>query len=184
MRKLYLLPLVFLCFMMPLSKAEAKTVAYISSDNTAEITEKDPMSGRLFIPDVHVQVGLYDVDSFGTLEERQTITDLENAAAMYSYGDVTMIGDHNYQGFDRIQNVTPGKTIAYIQTGFEFSEYVAVECGIGRNETTHIYDENGEKLYLRGEDTIVTTTCLGDDPNSIFYVIWKPFGYRPDAETY
>lgn len=66
--------------------------------------------GELSIPVIDYQARLYGTDVNGDGKSAQEITDSEDSAAIFPYGHHTVIADHDYQGFDRIKEITPDDT--------------------------------------------------------------------------
>lgn len=71
-------------------------------------------SDGLIIPSVGVNIRLgYFEPGSGTNEQAQAIVDMPETGIYYDDGKVVYIGDHNYQGFNKMMNCREGST-AYI----------------------------------------------------------------------
>lgn len=95
------------------------------------IVETDSMK-PLFIP----SLGIFVLAKTG---DRQKNTDAPNTAAMWNWGKLTVIADHNYQGFSRLNRAVIGKTRAYLGP----KAYI---CDV--SEIGHVrLSEKGNRLY-------------------------------------
>ena len=175
MKKRYLIciaAMVLMCFLNAWNLSiNAQTVTLIA-DNTAEMAERSGMNGRLIIPDADISVALFDVRTQGA-QYRQAVTDAEDSAAWFQYGNSDIVADHNEQGFIRITRVTAGKSYAYVQKGNEIKKYVCVDCGVGQNTLTALIDRNGHNFCNYDPETMVTYTCY-DGWKVVYYAVWTP----------
>lgn len=108
--------------------------------------------GRLYIPDLDVNVGLYR----GT---NQYITDREDSANIFSLGKSfgTTIADHNNQEFSKLFNVSVG-TKGYINNIHQ--QRIHLECTDvfeGYNTGSHIVNKSG--IIVMGDDDYLMYTC-------------------------
>ena len=152
--------------------AHAMSVVLVP-DNSQEMAENDGMVGRLYIPDLGIDVAAYDVTKDGAAI-RQKVTDDEDSAAYFRAGTETIIADHTDQGFSVIENAVPGETVAYMLKGKTCEKYICVEADQGQNTTRDLYDKNGVSFTKRNDEGgFVTYTCyIGWE--IIRYAVWMP----------
>ena len=132
------------------------------------------MSGRLTIPSAGVDVALFEVSSSdGTANQK--VTDASDSAAYMPWGNQMLIGDHYYQGFDKMKNSKVG-TIAYINDGNRIQAYICTEKAAGQNITSDLLDKNGNSLYSRNAGGICMYTCnvVVYNNQDITYSLWQP----------
>lgn len=149
----------------------------ITPDNTIEMEQRQNMLGRLFVPDLGINVAVFNTDLY-PYTQAQALMDQEDSACFTRYGNVVLMGDHNYQGFIVIQDAIPGDTIMTFQKGASFKNYICTEVGTGINATSHAFDKNGQKFYLRDPGTVVLCTCK-DNSGSIYYAVFTPVDDAP-----
>lgn len=132
--------------------------------------------GMLIIPSLRIYVPLYEG------EDTQGIVDAPDSAVFFRMGVQDCIADHCHQeGFSRLANAVPDKTVAWIVSSEEFTQYLCI-----RNEIGHITTENG-KHYLRDANMnpvykqnaggLCIYTCTGKTESEITYVhltYWRP----------
>lgn len=105
-------------------------------------TYYDPgdISGRLYIPDLRINVGLYTESAYATPGVAQSICDAADSAVyLYDYPGRALIGDHCNQDFSSLYNSYVGMPV-YIYG----QEYVCVDNGWGIN--------NGDSIIIGGSD--------------------------------
>lgn len=129
------------------------------------------MIGRLYIPDVSVNVALFNTSNLSA-KERQYVVDLLDSAAVFYLSSQCIIGDHDLQGFQNIRDVIENKTVAYIQKGSYTDTYICTEIGDGHNTGTTITDKNNLPIEERNDADIIMYTCNGCWQN-ITYTVWK-----------
>ena len=149
--------------------AEAMT-ALVVPDNTAEMQTTGSWA-HLYIPDVDINVPLYDVSTQGA-EGRQGAVDAANSAATFMYGKIRILCDHNTDGFINMTKAENGKTMLYIQRGSEIEQYVCVEKGKGTNATNALLDANGTKFKEREDIDMVAYTCT-ETWVTVHYTCWR-----------
>lgn len=140
----------------------------------SEMARRTGMSGRLTIPSAGVDVALFEVSSSdGTANQK--VTDASDSAAYMPWGNQMLIGDHYYQGFDKMKNSKIG-TIAYINDGNRIQAYICTEKAAGQNITSDLLDKNGNSLYNRNAGGICMYTCnfIVYDNQDITYSLWQP----------
>lgn len=122
-------------------------------------------SDGLIIPSVGVNIRLvYFEPGSGTNEQAQAIVDMPETGIYYDDGKVVYIGDHNYQGFDKMMNCSEGST-AYIY-GKKVTCYKAS------------YGTNTGALYLSDGtpanefDGYIMYTCTDMSGRNVFMTFW------------
>lgn len=112
--------------------------------------------GRWIIPDVGIDVACYP-------SNEQSVCDSADSACYFSYGDQTIIADHDYQGFSALFNCKEG-TLAYLSTAEGIKKYKCTRVFNGHNRHTQPYLTDIEGNSLRcGYNTggITCYTCNG-----------------------
>lgn len=140
----------------------------------AEMPRRSGMSGRLTIPDVNVNVALFEV-SASDGAANQKITDKTDSAAFIPWGNQWLVADHYYQGFEKMKNSKIG-TIAYINNGERMQAYICVEKAAGKNVSYTLLDNKGNDLYNRNAGGICMYTCnvVIYNGQDITYSLWQP----------
>lgn len=122
-----------------------------------EISVKPGMVGRLVIPSVGIDVGLYTDGEGATEKEKlQNICDREDAAAFFCDGIGYLIADHNNQAFQVLDSVKQGDK-AFILRGHSI---LSLECDLrmdGHNYGQGIVDDTGN--YVSSLSDYVCYTC-------------------------
>lgn len=122
-------------------------------------------SDGLIIPSVGVNIRLiYFEPGSGTNEQAQAIVDMPETGIYYDDGNVVYIGDHNYQGFNKMMNCREGST-AYIY---------------GKKVTCYktSYGINTGALYLSDGtpanefDGYIMYTCTDMTGRNVFMTFW------------
>lgn len=117
---------------------------------------KKSLKGRLLIPCVGIDVGLYYVDWYSG----QAIADRRDSAGWYHHylaKDSEVIADHKTQEFKTLPEVQIGDT-AYIVTR---EAVLVLTCSVvmdGRNTGDDLVDGDGRKVY--GDADYICYTCL------------------------
>lgn len=112
--------------------------------------------GRLHIPSVGIDVGLYGSS------DRQAVVDRKNAACAFrqSYGRRTLlIADHYTQGFATLMDVTVGMTGHIEKADGKTVHIVCVEVLDGHNTGHGITDDHG--ISVVGQHDYLMYTCMG-----------------------
>lgn len=159
------------------STAEAESVEVPTPNDNPEPApteqSEDPgdISGRLYIPDLGINVGLYMVSTFDENEETQQIVcNAEDSAVyLYDYPGRALIGDHCYQDFSSLYNSYIGMPV-YIYG----QEYVCVENGWGINTGNTIIVENGDVQDINDGLTVLYTCASRSDSYDVWYVTVAP----------
>lgn len=142
---------------------------------SVEMESRHGMIGRLIIPDVGVDVALFN-------RYTQSTVDNKDSAGTYRYnGGQMVIADHKNQGFSAMKNSVPEQTIAYINDGETIKTYICVDNNVGSNKSNGIpydlLDCNGDSIYLQNTGGMCMYTC-NDHWSSITYTYWQPFGMQ------
>lgn len=117
--------------------------------------------GRLFIPDVGVNVALqYDCSD---MDVNQSICNAQDTALFYhacTYAN-DCIADHKHQGFNAIIGCVPGETMAYILHAD--GTVIAYRC-VGNTEGTNtgetVFSNNGMDILDHSSYDLQMYTCL------------------------
>lgn len=121
--------------------------------------------GILDIPSCNIRLPVYSMfDSIRPVDRPNM------AGASYFHGGKLVIGDHNYQGFDRIKKLQPGDTFNfYTNKGTVVLEVMRSYTGF--NEGSHLSDANHKQLSGRWDsDTYVMYTCNDSKAYSVWIV--------------
>lgn len=121
--------------------------------------------GRWVIPDVGVNVACYE-------SRDQSVCDAKDSAAVFGYGETTLIADHNNQGFSAIRRCKAG-TKAYMDTGSGRQEYVCTSVLQGHNTGTQLTDANGNDLNKANAGGFTCYTC-NDNWRNITIAFFEP----------
>lgn len=112
--------------------------------------------GRLYIPDVGIDVGLYGS------KDRQAVVDRQDSACAFrlSYGRRTLlIADHNTQAFGPLLDVTEGMTGHIELKDGTIKHIICVGVLDGHNTGHGITDDHG--LSVVGRHDYLMYTCMG-----------------------
>lgn len=145
-----------------------------SLNNTEEMESRLGMVGRFYIPDIEINVALFNVDG-ADYTTKAAYADAEDSGLWYIDKDMVVIGDHAYQGFGASKDVVPGETLCYIQCGEEITIYQCAAKGTGINTTKALLDENGERLRDREGYSFMTYCCADSSGEHIYYTFWIPY---------
>ena len=164
------------------SSEGADQVDFIPEDSTEEIVvESEPEEyvfnpydysssvgdkGRLVIPDVGVNVGLYcGTEADGWVGDyAQSVTDAQDSAVVLLMPGHHVIGDHWNQGFDGIKSAVPGETLAYVVYGdasYETWRCVGLDLN-GVNDGYTIWTSDGRNVYDSYLENMIMYTCNGN----------------------
>lgn len=140
-----------------------------------EINAKKGMVGRLTIPTVSVDVGLFSA-SIKTGSNAQEIVDEQDSAAYLIdateyYGQI-LIADHVHQGFSGIKSSVVGETIAYINFGTHVESFVCTKVFIGVNTGHDLVDMHKVSIAGKNDGGLCMYTCNSDGTITITY--WRP----------
>lgn len=136
----------------------------ITTDET-DIIDDGSYYGRLYIPSVDIDVGLYH-------SKKQKITDDIDSANIFEQGDYfgQVIADHRKQDFLNLPNISIGER-AYIKNKNEhIINLVCIATCTGKNIRSDIIDNHGTSIMGRTNYTMYT--CL-DMHGSVFVSLWS-----------
>lgn len=119
--------------------------------------------GRFYIPDVGVNVALYD-------SYAQSVCDKKDSACLFNYASQRVIADHKHQGFSAIKKCKPGM-IAYISDGERIERFICTEIIQGHNDG-YLYDADYNDIEDRNPNGITCYTC-NDHWRNITIVFFK-----------
>ena len=125
----------------------------------------------LSIPDLDVEVPVYDTRIATVDVNLQDIVDMKDSAVIFAQRDTDfyIIADHAHQGFRAIKNAIPNETRAY----FNGEEYICAYNFTGKN-LDELVDENGENINsYNGKADICMYTCMDSRAVNIYIVMWK-----------
>jgi hypothetical protein len=126
-----------------------------SYDKSADDYNYSNYYGRLYIPSVGIDVALY-------YECSQEVVDMEDGAAIFDREgyEGLIIGDHNYQGFSKLSNISSGST-GYIKLADgEILNIQCIEYAQGHNTKSEITYTDGT-IVSSGYDFLMYTCQYG-----------------------
>lgn len=144
-------------------------------DKVSEIESKSCHlgdEGRLFIPDVGVDVALYRTTISNGGYHAQYIVDCSDSAAIFTQGGQDVIADHSHQGFDAMKGSVVG-TMAYIKTNNGVQPYICIENTQGHN-VGPIVTEDGRYAYEFNDGGIMMYTC-NESWHNVTITVWRPY---------
>lgn len=130
---------------------------------------------RWVIPSVGCNVATYAVSYNESASYIQEVTDRSDSAVIMTCDGVSVIADHNNQGFWGLHNVSVGTT-AYMDFGDSTRSYECFRVDYGHNtEENRMYDGNGNVMRYNNfpAGTIICYTCL-DHWTNIYITYWTP----------
>lgn len=140
----------------PPVRTEAMQVIWRNMETARQIQLRPSLKGRLLIPSVGIDVGLYYVDWYNG----QGVADRRDSAGWYHrYLSKTseVIADHSTQEFGRLPEVQAGDR-AYLLTG---KEIIVLTCTLvmdGHNTGERLTDADGRTVYDYAD--YLCYTCL------------------------
>ena len=140
--------------------------------NKTSESEKLGTVGRLFLPSIDLNVAVYNAN-LNTDENynAQSIVDKVDSAAYFKLGSKEVIADHNYQGFNKLMNMSLN-TNAYIKkTDGTITNYQMINKFIGKNISTDLIDSNGKNV-IEYDGQLIIYTCY-NSYEDILITIWK-----------
>ena len=115
----------------------------------------------LIIPSLFIIVPLYR-RKYG--ENGQDIVDRPKSAAIWNWGNLTVIADHVHQeNFFNLNKSVPGKTVLYIyDKGIKRYICDSSEIGFTRQEGSQnvLYDSKERSVYFLNLDGLMIYTCI------------------------
>ncbi len=128
--------------------------------------------GRLYIPSVDLNVGLYSVDM--TSNVAQKIVDDYDSAAYFEFNNQNVIADHNHQGFHKIINI-PISEKAYIKKADgSVDTYQLTQKFEGKNLEYDLVDLNDQSVF-NNPNALIMYTCykMSEYDNHIMITIFQ-----------
>jgi len=150
-----------------------ETVSVVSELDTIKNT-KDKLGsmGRLYIPSVHLNVGVYHANVLGDENyNAQTIVDRKDSAAYYKLGNQYIIADHNYQGFNKLISVASGAKAYIKKSDGTVAVYKLKRKFEGRNTSADLTDAKGTSIQDM-EAGLVMYTCYKSE-KIIMVTLWE-----------
>ena len=149
-----------------------------------KIEKKMGTAGRLTIPDVGVDVALYNASLYGG---SQGIVDAHDSAAYMQdawglYNSV-LIADHWNQGFDAMKSSVPDATKAYAKTSSGTIEYICVANFTGHNTGRDLTDDDYKRITNLYSDGLIMYTC-NDHWSNVTITFWAPMSSYGHPDTY
>lgn len=133
--------------------------------------------GRLKIKSVDLDVALFK-SSIYDLSHSQPVVDRTDSAAYLEdskeYYGFIIIADHVHQGFSKIKQSVPNKTVLEINFKDKQENYICIEKIIGYNGydgKTGIFDVDGKSIAWRHDNGICLYTCNSD--GTITITFWE-----------
>ena len=142
-----------------------------SANNQEEMEERPAMIGRLYIPDVGVNVALFDTTGM-KYNIGQSYVEAEDSSAWKDKNGIGVVADHGNQTFKDIHKSVSNETMAYIQVGENIKTYVCASSGCGTNTRKKLIDENGQEIYNTKGIDFMTYACADDTGVNIYYQTW------------
>ena len=122
-------------------------------DVAAQMASRPGMMGRLSIPDVGIDVAVFNSDS-------QATADAVDSACYFDWLGYPVMGDHQNQGWSALQYCVPGSTLAYFDNGSSVTTYTCTDNFTGINTGYGFTYDDGTPL---SGSSLVLYTCLGSD---------------------
>ena len=144
-----------------------------SADNTDEMLARPRMEYRFYIPDVGINVALFNVTGM-TYAEKQPYGDAEDSGTWQQSKNMVVLGDHAYEGFIVLKDVVVGETLCYVQRGTDVIPYLCAAKGMGINTTKALLDENGNSLTALTGYSLLSYCCADSYGENIHYALWVP----------
>lgn len=132
--------------------------------------------GTLIIPTLRICVPLYEG------ADLQGIVDAPDSAVFFRLGVQDCIADHCHQeGFSRLADAKPGRTVAWVITPEEITQYSCIRAEIGHIITDstghHLRDAGMKPVYKQNEGGLCIYTCTGKTDTETTFVnltYWRP----------
>ncbi len=153
-----------------MSQIENSEVDYV--EKIKKNNDKLGTVGRLYIPSVNLNVGVNHAQAFGgETYTAQEVVDKKDSAAYYRAVGKYTIADHNYQGFDKINNVKVGDKAYIKNVDGTITTLVARARFLGKNLSYDLVDNNGSSVYDMSGD-IIMYTCYKNSKSTIMITLW------------
>lgn len=127
--------------------------APVSVDVASQMASRPGMMGRLSIPDVGIDVAVFNSDN-------QATADAVDSACYFDWLGYPVMGDHQNQGWSALQYCVPGSTLAYFDNGSSVTTYICTDNFTGINTGYGFTYDDGTPI---SGSSLVLYTCLGSD---------------------
>ena len=138
--------------------------APVSVDGAAQMASRPGMMGRLSIPDVGIDVAVFNSDSPAT-------ADAVDSACYFDWLGYPVMGDHQNQGWSALQYCVPGSTLAYFDNGSSVTTYICTDNFTGINTGYGFTYDDGTPI---SGSSLVLYTCLGSDWTHYLFCYFFP----------
>lgn len=135
--------------------------------------------GRLFIPEVGIDVALFRKDLEWANEPAQKVVDRKDSACVFKYGVEFVIADHKHQGFDALYNVKVGD-LAFIKNKESIQVLICIQTGNGINNGNLYF----EKVCLTklNKGGYAMYTC-NQNRRNVTITFWQPLKNKEYKNT-
>lgn len=140
--------------------------------NNYQDIKKDKLGtkGRLYFPSLNFSVALYYANAYNDENyNAQKIVDDKDSAAYFYFYQYELISDHNYQGFNKIINLSINDKMYIKNADNTNSYYVLKDKFIGQNLKDDLVSKEGQSVLDMDGDLIIYTCYNKDD---IIITIW------------
>lgn len=152
------------------------TIALAESPDYTDDTAHSNFAGRLYIPEVNIDVALYR-------SNKQYVVDREDSAAYFDlnrWKDHMLVADHWNQGFATLKDVTVGMEAYIVYKDGTTVYYRCVEVFDGHNTGKYITDWNYKIVMSRAD--LLMYTCF-DGWRNVKVTLWDTYVPSIDAEV-
>lgn len=130
-------------------------------------------SGRLFIPDVGINVSVWYAFEYDQ-KYAQALCDAYDTAVYTPHEDgEPYIADHWSQGFEGIKYCREG-TVAFWKHADRIDTFRCVGICLGANDGNYIYTDQGKNCFYMNEGGFFMYTC-NEDWLHVTVTFWQPF---------
>lgn len=151
---------------------EVQEETKIPSVQSGAVEEAMGTFGRLYIPDLGIDVALNTCTAFDP-GESQPVVNAEDSAAYMPDARAVLIGDHYYQSnFANISGAVPGQTVMYIVTPSGTATHTCVANYQGHNYG-NLVSNDGVDVEDAYPGYYVTYTCLDNSGQNVQIVVWQ-----------
>ncbi len=152
-------------------RVQTTTNYYSESEIIRRSNDSLGTAGRIYLPTINLNVGInyanfYDDENYNA----QEIVDREDSAAYFQFGSKTTIADHNYQGFNKIINLSIGAKAYIKKSNGAIEVYQLNNKFAGKNISADLTDSNGNSVQNMNGNLIIYT-CYGVG-NGIMVTLW------------
>ena len=127
--------------------------------------------GRLDIPSVHIGIAVYYAEL--GVDAQEVVVNSDSAALFLWHNFLSVIADHNNQGFATLRKVQVGDVAVLSNENGEIGRYICTDiCRNGTNTGNDLLNENGVSIENDCDSDLVMYTC-NEDWQHITIVFWK-----------